>query len=146
MSQPVAPAQITLCGVLKPETVAAIVELAIAAGAGLVVQPRPVTPSAPLLLAGEVVEPSTPRRARAAVVVKTKRHGHMRAEPEADVLRRVEKVLRRDGPLAVKDFLARTGLTVWQGRELVARGVLVATGATQSRKYSLPGAPAKEAP
>lgn len=142
---PIPPAQITICGTLSDETIAALVGVAMRAGAALMVQPR--------LAAADVVEasPAPPKRlppARAAKSVRTAAPvGRLRGlAPIDDELRnRVAKVLM-GGSMLVAEFLQRAKVDKLTGRELVRQGIVIATGATVNRRYALPGKPAKEAP
>jgi hypothetical protein len=109
------------------------------AGAALMVQPRAIV-ATPGDVVGRKALPaaSAPRsepRAGKAVVTP----------PAASLDERVRRALSK-GPLRVSEFLRASGLDVRAARELVASGVIVATGVTNGRRYALPGHPAKEAP
>lgn len=139
------PAQITICGALNSALIAALVEVAMAAGAALLVQPRALPAPAP-----DVVE-GVPRRSRALPPARRgpgagkRRSARRLARVAAAPLdERVARALK-GGPLPVAEFLARTGLNKYSARQLVSKGLLIATGATHSRHYALPGT-AKEVP
>ena len=146
---PPQPAQITICGALNTTTIAALVELAMHAGAGLMVQPRAIAPPT-----GDVVE-AAPRRKALPPAKRQRRVKRVKAErtapvrgvvaPAAALDDRVRRALK-DGPLPVSEFLQVTRMNKFEARRLVASGALVATGVTRGRRYALPGHPAKEAP
>lgn len=131
-----APAQITICGVLGKDTVAALVEVAMAAGAALLVQPRAIATT-------PVVEVAPARKALPSAR-RVKRPAKAAAAPTAALDERVRRALQK-GPISTKEFRAATGLSAYRTQQLVATGALVATGVTQSRRLSLPGS-AKEEP
>ncbi len=126
------PAQITICGTLEKETIAALVELAMSAGVALLLQPRLVAAS-PI----DVIEASPSRRAPRQLPARTSS-----GSTEED---RVRQALRR-GPLSKAELLRATKLSGYQLQQLVKQGAVVATGATARRRYALPGGAAKEAP
>ncbi len=137
------PAQITIRGTLEKEAIAALVEIALSAGAALVVEPRVVT---------TVIEAVPPRRALppARAVVRRRgapgmRTGGDRRDGAMPDAARAQQALR-EGPLRLKELLRATKLSLYQVRQLVDAGVVVATGATAARRYALPGQRAKEAP
>lgn len=138
------PAQITIAGALEKEHIATLVEVAIAAGAALVVQPRAIVASN-----GDVVlEAAPPRKALPPPVRRTPaKAGRPRTVPAADVavMDRVRRVLK-DGPLSPAEFCRVAKLGVHAARKLVESGAIVATGVTHGRRYALPGSSAKEAP
>lgn len=72
---PIVPASITICGALGRETLAALCELAIQAGAGLVLQPRPAV-TEPRQIAGEVVSAPAPPKARRKVARRLTTRSH----------------------------------------------------------------------
>lgn len=137
------PAQITICGALGKDTIAALVEIALTAGAALMVQPRALP--APTI---DTVD-SVPRRLkalpparRASLRAATRRVKARAAEPLNDRVRRA----LANGPVLVAEFRRVTRLDKRQARELVDSGAIVATGVTRGRRYALPGHSAKEAP
>lgn len=145
-----AAAQITICGELKASTIAALVEVAMQAGAALLVQPRASVPlAATPLLRGEVVDVDSPARklrrqvvdakpSRAPVVQRASRF----RDSDAETARRV----LRGGPLRVHRFIAESGISAYRAQKLVDAGTIVASGVTSERCYALPGRSAKEAP
>lgn len=114
------PAQITICGALGKDTIAALVEIALTAGAALMVQPRAIAPSA------AVVE-AAPRRALPPA------RGARAAAPVPSVDERVHRALQ-DGPIRLKDLQRATKLSLYQVRQLVDSGAVVAMGATNGRR------------
>lgn len=138
------PAQITICGVLQKDTIAALVELAIGAGAALMVQPRP--------LAGVVDAPARPAlpparsvRAKRAAAVKS---SDRRDAGVSDLA--VREFLEKRGTVAPAVFRKHFRLPLRDARaamaDLAERGVVELTGATSGRRVGLPGQRAKEAP
>lgn len=128
------PAQITICGALGKDTIAALVEVAMNAGAALMVQPRaiaaPVVDAPPLkALPGPRVKRRYTKRATVGTV------------PLDD---RIRRALQR-GPISVKELRAATGLSIYKVQRLVQSGAIIATGTTTTRRVSLPGS-AKEEP
>jgi hypothetical protein len=105
------PAQITIAGVLSKEHIAALVDLAIEAGAALMVQPRALP-----VPASDVVE-AAPRRPKAlppARQAKTRQ-----VEPTAAALPLLpDRVLRalRAGPILAAEFRRVTGLSVYEAK------------------------------
>lgn len=145
MSTPTA--QITIAGALEKEHIATLVEVALAAGAALMVQPRPL----PAPSSADVVDSAPSRRRalppaskRVARKGPTVRRRVARPVDEA-VLDRARRALR-DGPLPPSEFRRGAKISVHEARKLVAVGAIVATGVTHGRRYALPGASAKEAP
>lgn len=135
------PAQITIAGVLSREHIAALIDVAIEAGAALMVQPRAL-PAAEL----EVVD-AAPRRPKA--LPPARRAKTRQVEPTDAALPLLpDRVLRalRAGPILAAEFRRVTGLSVYEAKRLVASGLIVATGVTNGRRYALPGHSAKEAP
>lgn len=130
------PAQITICGVLGKETIAALVELAMVAGAGLMIQPRALPASA------DVVD--VPVR-RLKALPPARRVSSRPAAEEGPLDARVRRALK-NGPVTMKDLQAAADLSVYQVRQLVDSGAITATGVTNARRYALPGHSAKEAP
>lgn len=133
------PAQITICGALKTETIAALVELAMTAGAALMVQPRAI--AAPAAVVEAAPRKALPPARRAKAVRR-----NAPAPVDEALEPRVRRVLQEEGPMLVGDFLKATRLDKKEARRLVASGAIVATGVTRGRRYALPGHSAKEAP
>lgn len=139
-----APAQITICGALGKDAIAALVEVAMNAGAALMVQPRPVVGSVALLQEATPAPPLTVRsrgpieKRRAAAAVER------REVASGDRHERIQRALRK-GPISIKELRAATGLSHYNVQCLIRSGALVATGTTTTRRVSLPGS-AKEEP
>jgi hypothetical protein len=132
-------AQITICGALNSTTLAALVELAMAAGAGLILQPRGI----PTVVEAAAPPPALPP-ARVAPV-RAAKPAAVPAAPPAPIDDRVRRALV-SGPMRVGEFLRATRLDRREAQRLVASGAIVATGVTNGRRYALPGHSAKEAP
>lgn len=156
-----AAATITICGALQSATIAALVEIAMSAGAALMLQPPRQPFPVARQLAG-VVEVAAVSRggsrrggrrpdARLERPPKMARLGAARAGTRAgkfdvDALR----AALRSGPMAPRD-LARV-LNVdrstlrYQLKLCESAGMVVSTGATANRRIALSGKPAKEVP
>src|SRR5690349_42081 len=133
------PATITIAGVLEKAAIADLVEIALRAGAALMVQPRAIGATS-----AEVVD--APRQALPPAQTRASRGPKASPRPASSPALddRVRRVLK-DGPVRIAALKA-AGLSVRQVRELVDAGAIVATGATAARRYALPGHSAKEAP
>lgn len=134
-------AQITICGILEKNTIAALVELALAAGAGLVVQPRALV---------EAVAAAAP--SRALPPARSGRPSRLAAESSdrCDIDESAARDFLKRGPVGPGAFAKHFKLSVFRARiavkALTARGVVEVTGVTGGRRISLPGHRAKEAP
>lgn len=155
MSAPI-PAQITISGALDDAAVAALVKVAMAAGAALLVQPRAGVSAPRQQLTGEVVEdapraaPRVPPPAAQRPPARMTRSAPVpRHTPGAsfapEVLERVTRALK-NGPLRVAEFLVKARIDKYSARHMSLAGLIIASGATHSRRYALPATPAKEAP
>jgi hypothetical protein len=137
---PPAAAQITICGALSKDAIASLVEVAMGAGAALIVQPRSAL---------DVIE-AEPERQKALPAARPVAARSMtpRARPGAAVVPVPDSVRRAlaGGPLPVNAFLESAGMSRYDAHRLVASGAIVAFGATVGRRYALPGHSAKEAP
>lgn len=146
VAPPISPAQITICGTLNRDTLAALVELAMQAGAALMVQPRPVVAVVEAATTPPKRLPPARRAARRGKVVATTPAARVAAGVVSDDAARA--FLKR-GPVAPAVFAAHFKLTVLQKttvpRDLAARGVVMLSGTRRGRRIALPGSPAKEA-
>ncbi len=104
----------------------------------------------PRLVAPAARYEPTPKGRLACAQMKHERRKSSRlqkvAEADGDVHRAKALKVLADGPLPVSDFVKRSGLSRYLLAKLVAAGAVVASGATNNRRVSLPGQPAKEAP
>lgn len=137
-------AQITICGALNTVTIAALVELAMAAGAGLLLQPRSLgTAPADIVEASPVRKALPPRRQ-----IQRKPKPAKPIVPPAAPAALDERVRRalKDGPMQVGEFIRETRMNKREAQRLVDAGLIEAFGVTRGRRYALPGHSAKEAP
>jgi hypothetical protein len=136
-------AQITICGVLNAGHVATLVEVAMAAGAGLIVQPRALAES----VAAAIVQ-AAPRLNALPPARKEKREASVRkasvSGPVSPLVERARRALA-DGPLPAAEFREATGFVRRDIERLIGEGAIVASGVTRGRRYALPGHRAKEA-
>ncbi len=140
------PAQITIRGTLEKDAIAALVEIALVAGAALVVEPRAVT---------TVIEATPPTRALPPAPRRrvTKSTGGDRRDtaPGLDEAA-VRDYLAKKGPVRPAVFAKQFRLSVFRARpvvkDLATRGVVEVTGVAYGRRIGLPGQGhrAKEAP
>ncbi len=93
-------------------------------------------------------EPTAKGRLACAQMKHERRKTYLQtvAEADGDVHRAKAVKVLADGPLPVSDFVKRSGLSRYLLGKLVAAGAVIASGATNSRRVSLPGQQAKEAP
>lgn len=140
---------VTICGAPTRETLAALLDVAVHAGLGFILQPRQIAPAPLLLPPGPVVESrrvKAPRRghvvAKAAPVARRKVGRPLAVAPEALL------VALRAGPMSIGDIERKLGVSRFRLAKFVAAGSVVASGSTVNRRISLPtkAGPAKEVP